>query len=234
MIMTGGPNSRGLLAFDRTTGRLAWSAPHAKAQGYSSPVLATLAGTRQVVVAAGDRVFAVTPTDGSLLWSIDGLGADKVIANPPVVLPDDRVLYGDWENSVLLRIARQETSFRASELWRSTRLRAYNGPTVYRDGNLYAFAGPMLVCADASTGEIKWRERIGEGTLIGAGPHLLVLGQRSGEMRVVRAAPGGYAELSRTRVLTPEVTSVTGPSLAGRHIYLRNIGEIAAFRIPDP
>ena len=49
VIATGGPDSRGLLAFERATGRLAWNTAHAKAVGYSSPVLATLAGTRQVV-----------------------------------------------------------------------------------------------------------------------------------------------------------------------------------------
>jgi outer membrane protein assembly factor BamB len=234
LIATGGPKSRGLLAFDRATGRLAWSAGHARSEGYSSPVLATLAGTRQVVVAAGDRVFGVSPDQGALLWSIAGLGADKAIANAPIVLPGDRVLYGDWGESVMLRITKQGSAFSAAEAWRSSRLRAYNGPAIYRDGMLFSFVGPMLVCADAATGEITWRERIGEGTLVGAGPRLLVLGQTSGDLRLVRAAAGGYAELSRARVFTPEVRSVTGPSLAGNRLYLRNLREIAAYRIPDP
>ena len=90
----------------------------------------------------------------------------------------------------------------------------------------------MLVCADADTGQIRWRERIGEGTLAGAGPHLVVLGQSSGDLRLVRATPSGYAEVSRTRVFTPDVRSVTGPSLVENRIYLRNLREIAAFRTP--
>jgi len=230
VIATGGPDSRGLLAFERATGRLAWNTAHAKAVGYSSPVLATLAGTRQVVAAAGDRVFAVSPRDGTLLWSIAGLGADKELSNPPIVLPGDRVLYSSWDESVMLKIARQGSALTAAELWRSPRLRAYNGPTVHRDGLLFAFVGPWLVCADAATAEIRWREKIGEGTLVGLGAHLLVLGQTSGELRMVRASPDGYAELSRTRVFTPEVTSVTGPAIADGKIYLRNLQEIAAFR----
>ena len=229
LITTGGPNSRGLLAFERATGRLAWNTAHARAVGYSSPVLAMLAGTRQVVAAAGDRVFAVSPRDGTLLWSIAGLGADKELSNPPIVLPGDRVLYSSWDESVMLRIARQGSALVATELWRSPRLRAYNGPTVHRDGLLFAFVGPWLVCADATTAEIRWREKIGEGTLVGLGAHLLVLGQTSWDLRVVRASADGHAELSRTRVFTPEVTSVTGPAIAGGTIYLRNLQEIAAF-----
>jgi len=32
------------------------------------------------------------------------------------------------------------------------------------DGLLFAVVGPQLVCADAATGEVRWRERTGEGT----------------------------------------------------------------------
>ena len=231
IVPTGGANSRGLLAFERATGKLAWNTPHAKTPAYASAVSATIASAKQVVSAAGDRVFAVSPADGTLLWSIAGLGADQAIANPPLVLPDDRVLYSSWDLSVMLKIARVDGALRATELWRSPKLRAYNGPTVYRDGLLFAFVGPQLVCADAATADIKWRERIGEGTLVGAGTHLLVLGQTSGDLRVVRAASDRYVEVLKTRVLTPDVVSVTGPSFVNGRMYIRNTREIAAFDI---
>jgi hypothetical protein len=44
-----------------------WSAPHTKATVYSSAVAATIAGTRQILLAAGDRIFGVAPRDGQLL-----------------------------------------------------------------------------------------------------------------------------------------------------------------------
>jgi outer membrane protein assembly factor BamB len=231
IVPTGGANSRGLLAFDRASGKLAWNTAHARTPAYSSAVSATLAGTRQIVAAAGDRVFAVSPTDGALAWSIAGLGADQAIANPPLILPGDRVLYSSWDTSVMLKIAKEGNALRATEVWRSPKLRAYNGPTVYRDGALFAFVGPWLVCADAATADIKWRERVGEGTLVAAGSHLLVLGQTSGDLRVVRISPERYDEVSRTRVLTPEVVSVTGPSVANGRIFIRNLREIAAFAV---
>ena len=49
VVPTGGPNSRGLLAFDRTTGKLVWNAPVARATAYASAITATLGGVRQVV-----------------------------------------------------------------------------------------------------------------------------------------------------------------------------------------
>jgi outer membrane protein assembly factor BamB len=231
IVPTGGEKSRGLLAFDRASGRLVWSAPHVKARAYTSAVAAVLAGRRQVIASAGDRVFAVSPADGSLLWSVPGSGTDVEVANSPLVLPEDRILLTYWRDSVMLKIARQGDTFSASELWRSTIPRGANGPTIHRDGFLYGFAGTQMVCLDARTGRVRWRERTGEGTLVGAGQNLLFLSQSSGYLHVVRATPDAFTEVLRASALTPNVRAVTGPSLAGGRVYLRNLKELAAFAL---
>ena len=89
------------------------------------------------------------------------------------------------------------------------------------------------MCLNADTAEIKWRERTGEGTLVALGAHLLLLGQSSGELRLVRASPDGYSESLRTRVFVPDVTSATGPTVAGGRIFLRNLREMAAFSLGE-
>jgi outer membrane protein assembly factor BamB len=231
IVPTGGPGSRGLLAFNRTKGRLMWNASHAKTLAYSSAVAAVIGGVRQIVAGAGDRIFAVSPVDGRLLWSVAGLGADKELATSPIVLPGDRVLYSSWDETVMLKVTRDRDALSARELWRSPRLRAYNGPTIYRDGFLYGVAGPQLVCLDAETADIKWRERTGEGTLVALGPHMLLLGQTSGDLRLVRASPNGYSEALRTRVFAPDVISATGPTVAGGRVYLRNLREMVAYTL---
>lgn len=96
IIQTGGEKSGGLMAFERATGRQAWHAPHAKTPAYASAVAATLAGTRQIIAAGGDRTFAVAPADGRLLWSIAGPAAGEEANNSPQALPDDRVLLTFW------------------------------------------------------------------------------------------------------------------------------------------
>ena len=60
---------------------------------------------------------------------------------------------------------------------------------------------------------------------------MFLLGQTSGDLRIVGASPAGYTESFRTRNLTPDVTSVTGPSYAGGRLYARNIREIVAFEL---
>lgn len=69
------------------------------------------------------------------------------------------MLYGTWNHSVLAKVTRNGQAFTAAEVCRSTRLRAYNGPTLHRDGYPYAVTGPQLLCADLETGTITWEER---------------------------------------------------------------------------
>jgi outer membrane protein assembly factor BamB len=231
IVPTGGENARGLLAFDRVTGRLVWNAAAAKATAYSSAVAASIGGVRQVVGVASDRVYAVAPDDGRVLWSAPGPGGTIEVANSAIVLPGDRVLVSNWEESLLLGISRDGDGFTAREIWRSNRLRGSNGPTYYRDGFLYGFAGAMLVCLDAKTADVRWRERTGAGTLIAIGDEVVILGQESGEIQVASVSPEGFTLRRRARVLAEGTRAVTGPSTAGDRLYLRNLKEIVALRI---
>ena len=231
IVQTGGQQSRGLLAFDRATGKLRWNAAHGLRGSYSSPSIGTIAGMRQIIAAAGDRVYAVSPADGRLLWSVAGPGDGEQVANPPQILPDDRVLITFWGEAVLLKVARQGETLAASEVWRSPRLRAAYSPTIHREGHLYGFNGPFLSCVDAATGEVRWRHRLYEGALVGVGANLFVLSRTSGNLHVVQATPTAFTEVTRAAVLTPGATSMTGPSVAGHRVFVRNSEEIVALSI---
>ena len=231
IVPTGGPNSKGLLAFDRATGRLAWNVAVAKATAYSSAVSATIGGIRQVIAVASDRVFAVAPADGQVLWNAPGPGGNIEVSNSALALPGERLLLSNWEESVMIGISRRDGAFSAREIWRSPRLRASNGPTIYRGGFLYGFAGPMLICMNAETAEVRWRERTGAGTLIAVGDQLVVLGQDSGELLIATVSPAAFTLRHRARVLETGIRAVTGPSFAGGRLYVRNLKEITALRV---
>ena len=231
IVPTGGAASRGLLAFERETGRLAWSAPVAKDTAYASAVAATIGGVRQIVAAAGDKVFAVAPRDGRLLWSADSIGGRSELANSPMLLPGGRVLLSGWEESLMLQVSRDAGAFTVREVWRSPRLRGSNGPVIHRDGFLYGFAGAQLICMDAATAEVRWRERTGPGTLIALGDHLAVLSDGTGELTFARMSPDRFDLVRKVPVLAAGVRAVTGPSYAHGRIYVRNLAEIVALEL---
>lgn len=231
IVQTGGEKSRGLMAFDRTTGQVRWNAAHGLRGSYSSPSLGTLAGTRQIIASAGDRVYAVSPADGKLLWSVAGPGDGESVANPPQLLPDDRVLIAFWGEALLLEVTKNGDVLTATQIWRSPRLRGAYSPTIYQDGHLFGFNGPFLTCVDAATGDVRWRHRLYEGTIVGVGSNLFVLSRTSGNIHVVSASPTGFTEITRAAVLTPGATSMTGPSVVGNRLFLRNSEEIVALAI---
>jgi outer membrane protein assembly factor BamB len=231
IVPTGGPASRGLLAFDRASGRLVWHAAVAKATAYTSALSATIAGARQVIAVASDRVFAVQPSDGRLLWSAPGPGGTIEIANSALALPGDRLLLSSWEQSVMLGISSRDGVFSTREIWRSPRLRGSNGPTIYRNGFLYGFAGSMLICMNADTQEVRWRERTGAGTLIGFGDTLVILGDGSGDLQVAQVSPDAFTRRFRLPLLEAGTRAVTGPSFANGRLYVRNLKEIVALRV---
>lgn len=231
IVPTGGAKSRGLLAFDRKSGKLVWNAAVAKATAYSSATAGTIAGVRQVVAVAGDRLYAVDPSSGRVLWDAPGTGGTIEVANSAVILPGDRLLISNWEESVMVSVSRARAGWSVRELWRSNRLRNANGPTIYRDGYLYGFAGNILLCVNADTQEIAWRERTGAGTMIAVGSQLVLLGQDSGEMSIIDISPQKFALRQRLRVLPDGIRAVTGPSYDDGHFYIRNLREIVALRV---
>jgi hypothetical protein len=130
----------------------------------------------------------------------------------------------------MLLVQKSDDGFAARELWRSNRLRHANGPSIYHDGHLYGFSGAILVCMDAATQDIKWRERTGAGTLMAVGTQLVVVNDTSGQMIVADISPERFAQRARLQVLQDGVRAVTGASFADGRLFVRNLREIVAVR----
>src|SRR5262249_46281340 len=79
VVPGGGPSGKAkcLVAFDAESGRLEWEAENKQASGaadqisYSSPVLATLAGRRQILIVNESTISGHDPATGERLWSAD-------------------------------------------------------------------------------------------------------------------------------------------------------------------
>ena len=230
VVQAGGVKEHNLLAFDRATGKLAWSAHHANTTGYATPVLAAIADVPQVVVVASDKLFAVRPEDGALLWS-HTLPAQGEASRPPLVLPDGRILVPTWTDATLLRVVREAGVYKIAEVWKTPRLKATYSPTVFHEGHLYGFNSSYLVCLDPADGRVKWQEKLYGGSLILVDGHLVVLSSGSGDLFVAQASPEGYRERARVPVFNAGATTLTVPSFAGGRVLLRNVEDMVAVEI---
>jgi outer membrane protein assembly factor BamB len=231
VVQAGGAEHNNLVALAADSGQTVWTSQPAKENGYSSPVLLTLGGVRQVVASTSDQLFGVNPDSGAILWTHPAIGEPR---QSPVLLPGDRLFVTSWDESAVLQLqpaAGGTGPWKVAEVWRKPVLKANYSPAVYRDGYLYGMNAAFLTCLDPQTGEIKWRERIYDAQLILVGGYLAVLGTRSGFFHLIEATPAGFHEVLKERVFTPGALSMTGPMFIDGRFLLRNDEEMVMLRL---
>jgi outer membrane protein assembly factor BamB len=226
IVQVGGETENNLVAFARTSGELLWTTHHADGHTYASPTLMELDGERHVVALAGNRLIGVDGPTGRLLWSIDSpeTEPDRLLPVPGgrIFLP----LYqkGGW----MVTVERDGDAWTARELWLQPSVKRSHGTPVHFDGAIYAFQGSILLCLDVQSGEVLWRERVYDGSLIVVDGRLVLLSRRSGLLHVIEPSREGYRELMREQVFEAGKRSITPPTFADGALLLRNLEEAVA------
>ena len=217
-----------LVAYDRTTGQKVWASGQARA-GYSSPMLATLAGVRQILLFDGERLAGYDAGTGEELWHFDWQTNQDINVAQPLVLEGDRVFVtsGYGVGCAMLKLTYSDGRWEVRALWRKRTLRCKFTSPVALAGYLYGLDEGVLTCIDQEKGERKWiGRRYGHGQLLLSGD-LLVIMAETGELALVEANPAAFRELGRITVFEGKTWNC--PALAGGKAYLRNDQEMAAY-----
>lgn len=221
-----------LVAHDRRTGELVWESNIGRG-AYSSPILATLAGQRQVLIVNGDTVTGHHPETGAILWRQEWPGpGDGIRITPPLLMGGDRILVsaGYGVGSLLVQISRELDVFSTESLWESRRLKSKFASMVLHRGVVYGLDDGILVALDPATGERLWkRGRYGHGQMILVGDLLLIQTEK-GEVALVEPVPEEHRELGRFRAF--DAKTWNPPALSGRLLLVRNNREAACFEMP--
>jgi outer membrane protein assembly factor BamB len=232
VVSVGGTNGPGLAAYRRDSGEPAWRAGHDLAS-YSSPLVTTLAGVRQIVSLNEASVSAHDPADGRLLWEYPWPAQQPTVAQP-LVLPGDRLLLsaGYGVGSKLLQVAAgPDGALHASVIWESTRMKAKFTNLVVHDGFIYGLDDGVLVCLDPADGERRWKSgRYGHGQVLLIDGVLLVQTE-DGEVVLVEPRPDALKELSKMTVFSGKTWNP--PALAGRLLLVRTDTEAACYELPE-
>jgi outer membrane protein assembly factor BamB len=234
VVLPGGPNGRSIMAYDKRKGNSAWSALDDR-QAYSSPMLVTLGGTRQILVFSATRLMGVTPEAGELLWEYPWKTMYDVNASQPVVLGDNRVFIstGYGTGAAVVELARAAGGrFTVREVWRNIRMKNQFTSSVLHEGFLYGLDESILGCVNAETGEPMWKGgRYGYGQVMLVEGHLIVLTE-DGSIVLVRATPEAHQEVVRFPVL--EGKTWNHPAMGYGYLLVRNLNEMAAFDLRQP
>jgi outer membrane protein assembly factor BamB len=205
IVHVGGDGNGALTAFDAGTGAQAW-AWKGDGPGYGSPVVAEIAGTRQVVTLSEKMLVGVAADSGRLLWSIPYTTDYSQNAVTAVVNGNVVIVSGLDHPVRALRVAAAKGGgWKTETVWENPDVALYMSSPVLAGGRLYGLSHRkkgQLFCLDAATGKTIWLSegRIGDNaSLVVAGSAVLAL-TTEGELIVLEMGGPAYKELKRYTV----------------------------------
>lgn len=237
VVPAGGPKGKSitsLVAFERNTGEEKWQAGTWQIS-YASPVLAEIAGVRQILSVNEGVVSAHNPEDGTVLWTApwDSDSTGPAATSQPIALPGDRVLLtkGYSLGGKLLQITHEKGDWQVEVIWESNNvLKTKLTNVAIQDGYVYGLSDGILECVALATGQRQWkRGRYGHGQILLVGDALLVLAE-TGELAMVAASSERYNELGRFTAL--EGQTWNNLCLYGPYLLLRNAQQAACYKLP--
>ena len=230
-----------MMAVELATGRVLWRTPNPGGWGmtHSSIVAMDYEGSRQYIYCTTQGVVGVSASDGRILWTKPDWKIAMANVPTPVVVGGDRVFLSGGYNSgcVMIRLKGEGDTVSVEEVFRlkHTVFGADQQTAILWKEHIYGvIPGGELACL-ALDGSRLWTS--GKANRFGLGPFLLadgllfVLDDQQGELHVVEATPGRYAELARAKVVDGH--EPWGPmAMASGRLILRDFTHLVCLEVP--
>jgi outer membrane protein assembly factor BamB len=215
-----GAKEASLVCFDKRTGKVIWKSQSDEA-AYSSLMMATLAGVKQVVYYSADALMGIDSDSGKLLWRVPLRTDAKRHAATPIIFDDSIVVNSQTIGLMCFKISKDGNALTATQSWANKQLKINISTPVLVNHFLYSQGvGHNLVCVDAADGKLMWsQDGFGEkySAIIALGKNLLVTTDR-GELVMVAADSSKYTELGRMQICGK---TWNHPAYADGKLYVR-------------
>lgn len=218
------PGKSFLIALDRRTGAKRWKIDRkSELAGYATPCIRRVSDRAEAIfTSTAHGITAVDLESGQISWEIDGLWDDRTVSSPQL---HGDLVFGSFGQGVtgqrLVAVRPDKAGGAKGELVYDVTKSVPLVPSfVVKDDLLFLWTdGGVVTCRDAPTGEMHWRERVGNSCYsspLWIEERLYGISKR-GEV-VVLAASKEFEELGRVNL--GEKTFAT-PAIAGGVMYLR-------------
>ena len=233
IVPVGSTNGASIVCFDKLTGAVLWKSLNDES-AYASPILATLAGLKQIVAFTADALVGLDRADGHLLWRVPIRTDAKRHALSPVILSGDRVVVASHSfGMICVHVAKDSGGFSASTAWHNRAMKVNLSTPVAVSDSLFGFGtGQDYVCLDSTTGQVRWAQPgFGRGvktdyaSSIVVGDTLLVLNE-TGLLSLIAVDPLKYRSLGQVQVCGK---TWSFPALAHGRLYVRDGRDLQCF-----
>lgn len=224
----------GVCKLDKKSGEILWRAlpgPGGMMGGaFSSPVLAELAGERQLVVQARETLAGLDPASGALRWSTPVPSFRGMNILTPALHEGSIFTATYGGRAQLLDLARTEKTCELSQRW-SKPQQGYMTSPVIAGGHAYLFLrSNRYSCIRLSDGETTWTSPptgVEYASLVLQGDRILALAN-DGTLSLIAADPREFRVLDRADLSEEE--SWAHLALAGTQLFVREQNALSAWR----
>jgi outer membrane protein assembly factor BamB len=223
ICLVGGKDSL-VVAFDKNTGKEIWKSLTATGQGYSSPLIISAGGKRQLIVWEPAALHSLDPETGKEYWSEPVRSQSGMSICTPRLDGDKLLVSSFYNGSMMMKLDKDAPA--ATALWKgkgrgelpnqTAGLHSVMPTPFIRDGYIYGVCSHgELRCLNEETGERVWENleattkdkkpvRWANAFLTPVeGTDRCFLFNELGDLILARLSPKGYEEISRAHIIEP-------------------------------
>jgi outer membrane protein assembly factor BamB len=227
IVQPGGSEDSSVVAFHKDTGQIAWKTG-SDPIGYSSPIMISVHGTRQLVCPTGTSCLGIDLAKGTILWRYAFGNEFKTNCANPVWSDNLLFLSAAYGTgcAVLDLIKTSDGSWEVKEKWRDKKLmQNLFATSIILDKTIYGCSGDLRVislrCLDLETGTMHWEERLPERAHLLAVDGRILLWDEHGNLRFFDVNPLAFQSRGEISDLL-RFKSWAAPALAGGRLYVRD------------
>ncbi len=218
---------------NKRTGELVWRTLAEKGgmmgSVFSSPMLAELAGQRQLVVQTREKLAGVDPADGKVLWEqpVEAFRGMNILT--PLTYKDTLFTSTYGGKTIGFKVAKADGKFTVAEAWRH-KSQGYMSTPVIIDGIAYEHLKSQRVMAiEVESGRELWTSDKSFGkymSFVAQGNRILALDQR-GLLLLFRANKEKFEQLGECTLTDSETWAHL--AVAGDQLFVRELKALTAY-----
>ena len=230
----GSAGNGALIAYNLESGTEKWRWSE-EGPEYSSPVILTVAGTRQIVTLTEKSIVGINVADGKKLWQLPFAPQNRAYNAATPIVDGQRIIYtGAGRGTRMISIEKQGDAFITREIWDNPEEAVQFNTPVVKEGMLFGLTNMgKLFCLDAATGKTLWSDsfqldRGGFAAILDVGEVMMVLPSNQ-ELIAFKPEGKSFTELGRTKVA--DSPTYAHPVIAGKKMYIKDSDSVICWNI---
>lgn len=222
-----------VVKLDKATGRILWRALQDKGgmngSAFSSPIVATLAGQRQLLVQTRSQLAGIDLATGNVFWTqaVPAFRGMNILT--PVVV-GDAVFTSSYRNKAwLYRVSKSTNAYDVNTVW-SSNATGYMSTPVVIDGHAYLhLQNQRFTCINLESGERTWTSQpFGKyASLVAQGDRILAL-TSDGRVLLVQADAEAFELIDEVKI--SDNPTWAHLAVSGDELFVRELKALTAYR----